>query len=169
MWWFTADEHYCHKNIMKYCDRPFESTEEMDEHFIKVHNDVVDINDEVVHVGDFTLQSKPWAVYILRYLRGNHRFIRGSHDYWLKREQKQEGIWRRKIYGQQVVCCHYAMRVWPLSHHGSWNLHGHSHGNLEPFKNQLDVGVDNAKKLLGEYRPFSFDEVKEILNGMVGI
>jgi hypothetical protein len=32
-----------------------------------------------------------------------------------------------------------------------------------PGRRSMDVGVDNAKHLLGEYRPFSEDEVLEIL------
>jgi len=34
-----------------------------------------------------------------------------------------------------------------------------------PIGNQLDVGVDNAAKLLGEYRPFRLREVLEIIEG----
>ena len=35
---FTADEHYGHTNIIKYCDRPFASVEEMDAEIIQRHN-----------------------------------------------------------------------------------------------------------------------------------
>jgi len=29
--WFTADFHFGHKNIIRYCDRPFASVEQMNE------------------------------------------------------------------------------------------------------------------------------------------
>ena len=68
-----------------------------------------------------------------------------------------------------INLCHYCMIVWNLSHHGSWHLYGHSHGNLEekmdqlfPNRRSMDVGVDNAAKILGEYRPFSLNEIREI-------
>lgn len=32
----------------------------------------------------------------------------------------------------------------------------------------MDVGVDNAKKILGEYRPFSFNELKKIMDARTG-
>ena len=31
---------------------------------------------------------------------------------------------------QDIVLCHYAMRVWQKSHYGAWMLYGHSHGTL---------------------------------------
>jgi hypothetical protein len=39
-------------------------------------------------------------------------------------------IWFTADFGQPIVLCHYAMRVWNRSHHGAWHLYGHSRGNL---------------------------------------
>ncbi len=64
---------------------------------------------------------------------------------------------------QKIVLCHYAMRVWNASHHGAWQLFGHSHANLEEVGMQMDVGVDNALKLVGECRPFTFWEIMEVM------
>lgn len=55
MYYFTADEHYGHKRIIEYSNRPFETVEEMDETLINNHNSVVNVNDTVIHAGDFTL------------------------------------------------------------------------------------------------------------------
>jgi calcineurin-like phosphoesterase family protein len=73
--------------------------------------------------------------------------------------------------------CHYAMRVWNKSHHGAIHLYGHSHNTLDEMtplianpnwigdgyytKNYrtMDVGVDCHP----EFRPFSFHEIKEIM------
>ena len=51
------------------------------------------------------------------------------------------------------------MRTWLASHYGAKNLYAHSHGTLPPYENSMDVGVDMAFRLLGEYRPFSLEEV----------
>lgn len=70
------------------------------------------------------------------------------------------------VNGQHIVLCHYAMRVWNKSHRGSWHLYGHSHNSLETevWGRSMDVGVDSAKVILGDYRPFSFDEISRILS-----
>lgn len=61
---------------------------------------------------------------------------------------------------------HYAHRVWNQSHHGVIHLYGHSHSSLEatPWGKSMDVGIDNAFKILGEYRPFHINEILEIMN-----
>lgn len=68
-----------------------------------------------------------------------------------------------KIQNQKVILCHYAFRTWDCTHHGSYNLYGHSHGNLPPIGKQLDVGIDNAIKVLGEYRLFEWSDIVEFM------
>jgi calcineurin-like phosphoesterase family protein len=164
-YWFTADQHYGHANIIQYCDRPFEGVREMDEEMIRRHNAVVNEGDCVVHLGDFYLGASEWVATLISRLKGRHIFLRGSHDRWMRRRFRSghgiEGYkmpfdsWERKIDGQWVVGCHYSMRSWPRSYHGSWLLHGHSHGRLPAAKNQLDVGVD-----AWSFTPVSWEEIK---------
>ena len=47
-----------------------------------------------------------------------------------------------EVDGVGVVLCHYAFRTWRNMHRGWLNLHGHSHGRLQPLPRQADVGVD---------------------------
>lgn len=155
-YFFTADQHYGHKNIIKYCNRPFSSVEEMDDALIQNHNKVVGLHDIVVHAGDFTLGNRDIATKYINRLNGFHKFVRGSHDYWMNPEYLD--ISELKIQGQYIVVCHYSMRVWPRSHYGSWQLYGHSHGKLPPVGKQHDVGVDN-----NNFSPVSFDELVEIM------
>jgi len=51
---------------------------------------------------------------------------------------------RKNIEGKDITICHYAMRSWASSCHGSYLFYGHSHGRMPEFKNVLscDVGVD---------------------------
>jgi len=157
MYFFTADEHYNHKNIIKYCDRPFSSIEEMNKELINRHNEVVSANDCVIHAGDFGFFSSEREVNeYLRKLNGNHILLRGSHDKWMN--SRYHEIWTKTIDGVKIVVCHYSMKTWPSSHYNAWQLYGHSHGRLTSIGKQMDVGVDT-----NNYYPYSFEDIKGIM------
>lgn len=158
MYFFTADEHYGHENIIKYCNRPFINVEDMDIALIHRHNEVIGSSDVVVHAGDFTMKHESEAHKYIRELNGHHIFLKGSHDYWLGRDFKMQ-IWEEQIEGHFVVVCHYAMRTWARSHHNSWQLYGHSHGKLSPIGKQLDIGVDS-----NNFTPLSFEKVEAFMS-----
>lgn len=155
-YFFTADEHYGHKNIIKYCDRPFNNVDEMNEELIRRHNEVVGPDDTVFHIGDFAL-AKDAEKYIRR-LTGTHYFIRGSHDYWMTEPDIGHEIMELQVDTIHITLCHYAMRVWPRSHYNSWQLYGHSHGKLKPVGKQMDVGVDT-----NNFYPYEFKFIKDIM------
>ncbi len=175
MYYFTADEHYGHTNIIKFCDRPYNSVTDMDNDLIARHNDVVGSNDVVVHVGDFTLVKgfeKVIDMYVSKLNGQSHIFITGSHDYWLRKDTrtykywnngryvKAGYVWNRDFKGlAYIVACHYAMRVWPRSHFNSCQVYGHSHSNLPPVGKQWDVGVDN-----NGFYPVSEEQLRYIMN-----
>lgn len=161
MYFFTADEHYNHKKIIEYCNRPFKSIDEMNEVIISNFNSVVSKTDVTVHCGDFCwCKNQIEASLIIKRLNGNHIFLKGSHDRWITKSPKY--IWHKHINGQFIVACHYAMRTWERSYHGSWQVFGHSHGRLEPIGKQWDVGVDN-----NNFYPVSFDKLSSIVSKML--
>ena len=161
MYFFTGDEHIDHFNVIKYCNRPFNNTFDMEKALVNNHNSVVKANDIVIHAGDLTLGRKEVAVRYIKQLNGNHIFLMGCHDRWLKGSRASQ-IWGKMIDGQYVVVCHYAMKTWPRKHYRSIQLYAHSHGNLiltaEETMCQYDVGVDN-----NSYTPVSFEQIKDIL------
>lgn len=78
---FTSDQHYFHNNVIKYCNRPFNSVEEMNEELIRRHNSVVKPEDDVYHLGDFSL-AKRAPEQILHRLNGIHWLKAvGNHDW----------------------------------------------------------------------------------------
>jgi len=168
---FTADTHFGHNNIIKYANRPFDSVSEMDETIISRWNERVSADDLVYHLGDIGLCSSEKLRNILGRLNGRIHLIRGNHEKagddcanefeWVKDYHElvindQEAPRKKRL----IVLSHYAMRVWNASHHGTWHLYGHSHGELEDLENSLsfDVGVD-----CHNYYPISYEEVSAIM------
>ena len=159
--WFTADTHFGHANIMKYCNRPFTSVEDMDAELIVRWNMVVQPGDTVWHIGDFNFHGKgrPLASHYLSALNGDKHLIWGNHD---RQETRKASGWASsRAYAEvcvddtDLVLFHYGMRVWNRSHHGIIHLYGHSHGTLPGDGGSLDVGVD-----CWDFQPVGLDVIK---------
>lgn len=81
MIFFTADTHFFHRNIIKYCLRPFEHQWEMNEVMIKNWNRVVGEGDTVYHLGDFCMGGIDKMTEIMTQLNGKKKFLKmGNHD-----------------------------------------------------------------------------------------
>ena len=166
--WCSADHHFGHANIIKYCNRPFKSVTEMDGQMVERWNALVRKDDHVYYLGDFTLARRA-EPYVAR-LNGKISFLPGSHDYWMKEDiSRYEGdIWTRHEFlpalveikhgGHHITLCHYSMRSWPRSFHGSLHLYGHSHGRLPSWGRSMDVGVDT-----NNFYPYRLDDVIKLL------
>lgn len=74
-----------------------------------------------------------------------------------------EGLIASQLFPDNIILSHYPIGSWNGSFKGSWHLHGHSHNSYTPVGKMLDVTIDSAYEKLGEYRPFSFEEVARIL------
>jgi len=77
--YFVSDTHFNHNNIIKYCDRPFDSVEEMNEVLIKNWNSVVSEGDIVYFLGDFSM-SLGAVEELTKRLNGHKKLITGNHD-----------------------------------------------------------------------------------------
>lgn len=75
---FTSDHHFGHTNIIKFCNRPFNSVDEMDNELIKKWNEKISKEDEVYHLGDFALSSNERFKEIADQLNGTSSFINGN-------------------------------------------------------------------------------------------
>lgn len=169
--YFSSDWHLKHYNILKYDNRPFNSIEEHDAELLYQHNKTVGKKDVFYFLGDFCFGRPEYAESILKQMNGVKYFIWGNHDKRIIPLYKKYGTYLGMkdiitVNGQEITIEHFSARVWNRSHHGSWMLYGHSHDNLEntPWGKSMDVGVQSAYRNFGEYRPFSFEEIKEILD-----
>jgi calcineurin-like phosphoesterase family protein len=174
--WFTSDQHYGHANVVKFCNRPFYTVNDMNEHLIHQHNSLVKPNDDVYMVGDFSNKIGPKrAVEFLKRLNGKKYLVKGNHDKRIVKnpEVQEQFEWIKDIFvldvpdkdgfngRRYITLCHYAMRVWYKSHWGTWHLYGHSHGKLwdDPQSLSFDVGVD-----CHNFQPINYETVKDIMN-----
>lgn len=156
--WFTSDHHFGHNNIIKYCNRPFETVEEMNETMIENWNSLVKKNDIVYHLGDFTMNSDPMP-YISR-LKGKVHLILGNHD---KQAHRAARYWQWtkttsivKLVDHTITLCHYPMLTWLKSCYNEWSLFGHVHGRIDGVGKSLDVGVD-----CNDFSPVNLDTISE--------
>ncbi len=142
---FTSDSHFGHVNIIKYCNRPFKSVEEMDAKMIANWNEVVGQDDDVYHLGDFAM-GKTAVPNVLARLNGNIHLIWGNHDSnqvrGLSNWASSQPYLEINLDGHFIVLCHYKFDVFNKSHRGAIQLFGHSHGTMPGNNQQLDVGVD---------------------------
>lgn len=171
---FTADTHFGHTNIIKYTDRPFESTHDMNKAMIDGWNSVVSKDDIVYHLGDFAYRNKSQLDTYTSQLNGTIHLVLGNHD-----KQIRGSEYNRKKFASvsdmlvltvsdkevdakeiDIVLCHYPFLTWFKAYYGSWNLFGHVHGSLKGrhSPNQLDVGVD-----VHNFKPISYEDVKVII------
>ena len=171
MIYFTADLHLGHKNIIKLCDRPFNSVEEMDKVLIANWNRKVKRNDTIYVVGDFIWDKSDVKGYVER-LNGNIILIVGNHDKWAKDEaigrlfDKITNYEEVSLNSHQLTLCHYPMIEWKNSRKEGTSrlgylIYGHIHNNVKHeyellfnAQNALNAGVD-----INNFEPVSFDEL----------
>ena len=170
MIFFTSDPHFGHENIIKYCDRPFKSLEEMDETIIRNWNERVKPTDTVIVAGDFCFVNtshrgegtrKKWFWYSDQ-LNGNKVFIMGNHDRNNRLNTAISNLTLR-LNKQQIFVTH---RPSDVIFNYDIHLVGHVHNNWKHkvFNNgerncvMVNVGVD-----VWGFRPVRYDEILHYL------
>jgi calcineurin-like phosphoesterase family protein len=174
---FTSDYHIGHGRILLLGKgRPFSSLEDMHAAIADRHNAVVRPGDLVFNLGDFALKVQWEEAYRFRQrLVGQQHLVYGNHDHVA--EEMVENVpscfaWTKDLYTlklkgygvPKITLCHYALRTWPGSHGGSWQLYGHSHGMLAEQAPWLafDVGVD-----CWDFSPVSIEQVAQRMKAKV--
>jgi calcineurin-like phosphoesterase family protein len=165
--WLTSDIHFGHANIIGYCNRPFETVDQMDKEIIRRWNNCISENDDVFFLGDFAFAKAQRIVDILSQLNFKHLMIvPGNHDTKLISmwEHPIQPVWvcdgvvgvsllpplHEMVYeGTRFVLCHYPLESWHWRNRGTVHLHGHRHTQFTPTQLQqmveekrYDVGVD---------------------------
>lgn len=165
--WFTADTHFGHNNIIRYCNRPYSNIHEQDESLIHLWNEKIQKEDIVYHLGDVAFTcSMEYALSIMKRLNGTIHLIIGNHDTLaLKMNNIRPNTFASinqmneiVVEDQKIVLLHYPMTTWHWAYKGSWQLYGHVHGKIKNEGKSLDVGVD-----CWNYSPVNMDQLRDAM------
>jgi len=157
-YWFTADLHLGHKEVINFCKRPFRSVEGMDKALILRWNSRVNPEDTVFHIGDFSLTNREKITNYLKQLNGSKILIRGSHDKRSNLKTIIESL-QIKFGGKYINLVHdpqFANSLYRFNFVG----HIHCHWKFKQMTfalsmtNLVNVGVD-----CWNYMPVSFEEI----------
>lgn len=168
--WFTSDFHLGHANIIRYCNRPFKSLEEMNQTIIDNCNAKIKDDDLVYFLGDFCFKNSrggkpgegdlPKAAFYQKQFKGKWIYLKGNHD---RNNSLKAQIDRLVIEfgGHRINLVHnpqFANSKYSL------NLVGHIHEKwlikrLSDTSLMYNVGVDVHK-----FGPIDFDDIQRDLS-----
>lgn len=177
--YITSDTHFSHLNIIKYSNRPFKHTDEMDEFLIDAWNKVVKPQDHVRHLGDVTMKrgGRPEQLTFIRLMKrlnGHKRLILGNHDHFLPGVYVEAGFEKIQGTGQwtgdEIIYSHFPIHP---SNFGRAHacIHGHIHQqeSPKPFVNEggfRKCYINVCVEVTG-YRPLHIDEVREKIREVI--
>jgi len=167
MIYFTADQHFDHENIIKFCERPFKTIRLMNHAIIENNNEIVTNDDIVYHLGDITLRG-PVSINVVRQfigkLKGQKHLILGNHDRLTPKQYLNVGFLSvhtsLELEIENLILVHDPAlsavdrkRVF---------LCGHVHDLFKTIKNVINVGVDQW-----DFKPVSLPEIREVIENEV--
>ena len=174
--WFVSDTHFGHANIIKYCNRPWNSGIDengelivspndvvaMDNEMIQKWNNVVGKNDIVWHLGDFALGGKEVAERVFPQLNGKINLVMGNHDHYKVSWYYDLGFHRvydRKVIINEFVILTHAPLQFLNNNCPFYQIFGHVH-NSDAYqtwtKNSCCACVERH-----DYAPISWKMIKQ--------
>jgi calcineurin-like phosphoesterase family protein len=183
---FTSDLHFGHNNIIAFCQRPFDSVDEMNECLINNWNSVVTDDDEVWVLGDVCMGKLDDSLNLINELNGTLHLISGNHDRtWSGNKKGVEAAVTRylaagfttisesgsgRVGGRHVLMSHFPYErderhgarfadFHPIDQ-GAWLLHGHVHELWRQRGRQINVGTD-----AWNYTPVSEETIIDLIAG----
>lgn len=158
--WLISDTHFGHKNIIKYSNRPFANTEEMDKKLIENWNNTVSKQDTIYHLGDVSFANKEKTIQIIDQLNGRKILIMGNHDFSTGTVKWWKDVFDVVIPYPIILKEHFILSHEPVSYlSGSVpfvNIHGHTHDDstFTISSNRYSVCVEQIG-----YKPILFTDV----------
>lgn len=188
--WFTSDQHFCHNNVMRFCNRPWDDVKDMNKALTDNWNEVVGDDDIVFILGDFYWDKDTTQINkkIKELNGGMIFFVPGNHDdvsaYKKVKDKRFQIVSDTAIVfisnidedkpgrEHEFMISHFPLATWPHFRRGVMNLHGHIHSGPRS-KSEVDIpGFDLTLKPgltydvgvdNNDYKPI---EIREIINKM---
>ena len=164
--YFTSDFHCFHNKILVYDNREFNDIHHMHQVIEERWNETVNPDDIVIYCGDLSfarVENKENFTKMLSRFNGKIHFVMGNHDKYdeiikmSKFSSVQDYLELRlthyndeNIKVETLFCImHYPIFSWNKKHHGSYQIHGHSHqglsdGDFHKRNRIIDVGVHGS-------------------------
>ena len=172
---FTADPHFGHDAIIRYCGRNmFKSSSAMDRAIIASYNEHAGPDDELYIVGDLTMAGPEHIRYvggILNAIKAKKILVLGNHDHikphtyvnQLGVQSVHTSLVVRLSDGEEVILNHDPAPACTVSDPRRW-LVGHLHGLFKTMDNGrvINVGVD-----VWDFKPVSEEDII-VLRGTTG-
>lgn len=184
--YFYSDPHFGHKNVIEFCERPFDDVQDMEEKMIKLYNETVPKDGVCIWLGDCFFTNYNRAKVIMDQLNGTKILIRGNHDFSPSQMYRMgfsfvSNYAEIVIAGYNVSLKHYPFkpklsfkdRIKLLTgkkikelrfmdrrpdNKGQWLIHGHTHTKIKRNDRQIHVGVD-----AWDYKPVPFRIIEAII------
>lgn len=188
--WFSSDIHFGHKNIIEFCNRPWETVDEMNEGIIENFNRFISPEDTLILVGDLCMGRKDDTIPLLGRINGTKIVVPGNHDPMHPAHEKRDwkrAEWTARYYNEggtracaidtylplgntEVKVCHFPyygdsgdeerFSEYRPVDNGNWLIHGHVHDAWRVNGRQINVGMDAWGMM-----PVHLDTIREIING----
>lgn len=172
MQYFTSDTHFCHRNIIRLCNRPFESLEEMHQVLITQWNSKVRPRDEVYILGDFGFRGSGEEMNaVTRELNGRKYLIRGNHDQFLDDATFDQNLfeWVKDYHvlknnKRKLILFHYPIWEWDGYCRDAIHLFGHIHYPEKAHEIEMERSVDDSCCIsvcsdVNDFTPLSIAEI----------
>lgn len=147
-----SDTHFGHENIIRYCNRPFNSVEEMDQIMFKRWNETVSNNDIVIHLGDFSFYGKDKTRELIQKLNGKKILIMGNHDNYSEQFYRDAGFHTVSrfpiIYDNFYMLSHAPLQLSETTPYANFYGHVHNDEKYQDTANTKCVSVERTG-----YRP----------------
>ena len=179
---FMGDLHYGHSNVIRFDNRPFSTTEEMNQYIETVLKTYLTKDDIVFDLGDMFSKSRDNEIKQvldqistkkLYKIIGNHdkpnlyRNILKSQGYFVEVADLFDLNIRYNNEPIKIILSHYPILSWQCKSHGSIHLHAHCHGNLDDFNSastdlRVDIGFNS--KLTKEVGCEFLVEIRDVIS-----